>query len=82
MNVRKCVSIGLVAVLALLAGPPQSAYAAHGKHGSNSPRLHRLGKKNAGPYGGNYLAPKKQHRVKDRYRSPITGNILYGKPKR
>ena len=82
VKVRMCVLIGLVAVLALLSAFPQSAYAAHGKHGSNSPRLHLKKQKNAGPFGGNYMAPKKQRPVKEMYRSPVTGNILYGKPKR
>ncbi len=82
MKIRKSAWAGLLAVSVLFSGLAQSAYAAHGKHGSNSPRVHFRGKKNMGPYGGKYLAPKKQHRPSGRYRSPVTGNILYGKPKR
>jgi hypothetical protein len=77
-----CVFIGLVAVLALLSGFSQGAYAAHDKHSPNAPRLHFKRQKDTGPFGMKYLAPKKQHPVKDHYRSPITGNTLYGKPKR
>ena len=82
MSVRKRILIGLVAVLAFLSCFSQGAYAAHGKHGSSVPRLHFKRQKDTGPFGMKYLAPKKQHPVKDHYRSPITGNTLYGKPKR
>jgi hypothetical protein len=32
-------------------------------------------------FGGKYLAPKKQHRLSGHYRSTLTGQIVYGKPK-
>jgi hypothetical protein len=73
--------IGLVAALALFSGLAQSAYA-HGRHSSNrADKTFRIRKK-SDKYMNNYLAPKKQHRVKDFYRSPVTGNILPGKAKR
>lgn len=81
MIARKYVLIGLVAFLALFSGFAPRAYA-HGKHGSDKPGKHFRLKKKSDKYMDNYLAPKKQHRVKDFYRSPITGNILPGKPKK
>lgn len=80
MRIGRLVSIGLLAILALFSGLPGSAYAAHGNKAPRSLSHFRAKKQNLGPYGGKYLAPKKQHPVKDHYRSPITGNTLYGKP--
>jgi hypothetical protein len=70
--------IGLLAVSTLFSGLAQSAYA-FGKHGSNSP--HFRVKKNVGPYGGKYMAPKKQHRPSGYYRSTLTGKMVYGRPR-
>ena len=80
MRIGRLVSIGLLAILSLFGGIGGTAYAAHGNKAPRSLSHFRAKKQNLGPYGGKYLAPKKQHRVKDRYRSPITGNTLYGKP--
>lgn len=80
MKIGRYVSIGLFAVLTMFGGLAESAYAAHVKQVSFSARHYRPKKQNLGPYGGKYMAPKKQHPVKDHYRSPITGNTLYGKP--
>ena len=80
MRTGRLVSIGLLAIVALFSGLTGSAYSAHGNKAPRSLSHFRAKKKNLGPYGGKYLAPKKQHPVKDRYRSPITGNTLYGKP--
>jgi hypothetical protein len=78
VKVRKSVLIGVFAVLALFTSLGPSAYA-HGKHGSNSP--HFKMKKNMGPFGGKYMAPKKQRGPSGYYRSTLTGKTVYGKPK-
>lgn len=80
MKIGRYLSAGLLAVMVLSGGLASSANAAHVKQVSFTARHYRPKKKELGPYGGKYLAPKKQHRVKDRYRSPYTGNTLYGKP--
>jgi hypothetical protein len=78
VKIARSLSICLFAVLVLFGGLAGSANAARVKQ--VSARHYRPQKKNLGPYGGKYLAPKKQHPVKDRYRSPVSGNTLYGKP--
>jgi hypothetical protein len=78
VRVGKLVVIALVSVLALFSGLGQSAYA---KHGPKSPKLHFKMKK-MGPYGGKYMAPKKQKHPSGYYRSTLTGEMVYGKPKR
>lgn len=76
MKVRKSILIALLAALTLFSGIAPTAYA---RRANKTVHL-KVNKKNLGPYGGKYLAPKKQKPVKDRYRSPVSGNILYGKP--
>jgi hypothetical protein len=73
MKTGKHVTIILAALILFGALTPT----AHAKH---APRQHYKIKKNFTPYGGNYLASKKQPRPTGRYRSPITGNTLFGKP--
>jgi hypothetical protein len=65
VKIVRSVSIGLFAVLVLFGGLAGSANAARVKQVS-----------------ARHYRPKKekQHPVKDHYRSPITGNTLYGKP--
>ena len=77
MKLGKYVVIALFSVLVLFSGLGQSAYA---KHGPKTP--HFKMKKNMGPYGGKYMAPKKQKRPSGYYRSTLTGEMVYGKPKR
>jgi hypothetical protein len=81
VKIGKYLLIGLFALLVALGGLTPSAYAGHGKHGLQSPREHYRGKKNSGPFGATYISPKKQ-RHKTSFRSPVTGNMVYGKPKR
>ena len=76
MKAGKFILIALLAASTLFSGLAPTAYARRG----NKVVHIKLSKKNQGPYGGKYLAPKKQKPVKDRYRSPVSGNILYGKP--
>ncbi|PWT74623.1 MAG: hypothetical protein C5B46_03750 [Proteobacteria bacterium] len=38
-------------------------------------------KKNAGQFAGNYPKPKKQKKPSGYYRSSLTGQVVYGKPK-
>jgi hypothetical protein len=80
VKIGKYVSIVLLVVLALFGGLARSANASLFKKSSHSPRAHYRMKKNLAPYGGNYLAPKKQHRPSGTYRSQVTGQTLYGKP--
>jgi hypothetical protein len=72
--------MGLLAVLVLFGGLARSANAAHIQRISHSPRQHYKLKKNLAPYGGKYLAPKKQRRPSGYYRSTLTGQMVYGKP--
>jgi len=71
------VFIAVVALIWAFAGLGQSAYAL-GKHHSNQPLVQHKLKKNSSPYA--YLAPKKQKKTST-YRSPVTGQLLYGKKK-
>ena len=64
------VFIAVVAVIWAFAGLGQTAYAL-GKHHS---------KKNTDLYA--YLAPKKQKKQTHTYRSPVTGQLLYGEKKK
>jgi hypothetical protein len=72
--------ICLVAFLALSGDLCQSAYAVHGKRGSIPPLENYRTKKNSGPFGEKYMAPKKKHRPTGYYRSTLTGRTVYGKP--
>jgi len=78
MPVRMCVLIATVALMSLLAGSAPYAYA---RHGSKPPKAHYKIKKNDGPFGGNYMKPKKQKKPTGYYRNSITGDVVYGKPK-
>ena len=75
MRMKTWVFAGVLAALLVLSGAGPSAYAAH------APKPPRLKvKKNMGPYGGNYMAPKKQKKPTGYYRSSVTGKTVYGKP--
>lgn len=81
MRVSKYVLIAMVAALVLCVGLSQSAFAARTKFAYGSPHPHYRVKKNDGPFGGKYLGPKKQRRPTGYYRSTLTGQVVYGKPK-
>ena len=75
MRMKTWVFAGAVAALLLLSGASPNAYAGH------APKPpHLKVKKNMGPYGGNYMAPKKQKKPTGYYRSSVTGKTVYGKP--
>jgi hypothetical protein len=67
-----------VALMSLLAGSAPCAYARHSK----PPKMHYKIKKNAGPFGGNYMKPKKQKKPSGYYQNSVTGQVVYGTPKR
>ena len=71
--------IAVVVLIWAFAGLGQTAYAL-GKHHSNVLHAQRHSKKNSSPY--DYLAPKKQKKQTSYYRSPVTGQLLYGKQKK
>ena len=75
MRMKTWVFAGAVAALLLSNGAGPSAYA---KHAPKPPHLKV--NKNMGPYGGNYMAPKKQKKPTGYYRSTLTGKMVYGKP--
>ncbi len=79
MRVNKTVMIAAMAIALLFSGFTPSAYA---RHGSKPPRVYYKIKKNAGPFGGNYMKPKKQKKPTGYYRNSLTGEVVYGKPKR
>ena len=68
----------MIALFWMAAGFGPKAYA-FGKHSPNTARALRRQKKNASPYA--YLAPQK-HKKSSSYRSPVTGNLLYGTKKK
>ncbi len=68
--------MGIVGAVLLCAGFSPSAYAKHG----NAP--HFRAKKYAGPFGGINMKPRKQKRRTGYYRSALTGQVMYGRPKR
>jgi hypothetical protein len=72
----KHVLIAVFSLLVLFSGLDQNAFAKHG------PKTPHFKVKKMGPYGGKYMAPKKQHRPSGYYRSTLTGEMVYGKPKR
>ena len=82
MKTGKYVLIGIFAAFVLFSGLAKATPAAHYQLISHPKEPKLRGNKIKGPFGMNYLAPKKQHPAKNRYRSPVTGNTLYGKPKR
>jgi hypothetical protein len=63
---------GAVAALLLLSGAGPTAYAKH------APKPKHLKVKNMGPYGNNYMAPKKQKPPTGWYRNSLTGQVVYG----
>ena len=78
MVVSMRVFIVVVALIWAFGGLGQTAYAL-GKHHSNTPHAQRHSKKNTSPYA--YLAPK-NHKKAASYRSPVSGQLLYGKKKK
>lgn len=83
VRIEKCVLIGLLALVAPMSGLVHAAPAAHYQLVSHpkQPKQPRIrGNKIKGPFGMDYLKSKKQKPAKYHYRSPITGNTLYGKP--
>jgi len=70
----------MVAAIWAVGGLSQGAYA-FGKHAPKPPKVHRA-KKNTSPYA--YLAPKKQKKQKSEgwYRSPVSGQMVYGTKKK
>ena len=81
MRLRRYLLIGVAAAVALFATLDLSAYA-FGKNRFSAPKPHYKVKKNDGPFGGKYLAPKKQRRPTGYYRSTLTGKTVYGTPRR
>lgn len=79
MKASKLILTGTIAVLMLFSGLSQNAYA---KHGPKPPHVHFKANKHAGVFGGNYMKPKKQKRPAGWYRSTLTGDMVYGKPKK
>jgi hypothetical protein len=77
MRAKTSVLIGALAMACLLSGFAPAAYA---RHGSRPPRAHYKIKKNAGPFGGNYMKPKKQKKPTGYYTNSLTGNVVYGTP--
>lgn len=67
----------LIALVWLAAGSGQKAYA-FGKHKAQVAKVQKQ-KKNASPYA--YLGPQK-HQKLHTYRSPVSGNVLYGTKKK
>ena len=72
MKLGRYVSIGLLVSLSLFGNLAGSAYAAHIEL---APHQHYWMKK-----GFKAHKPKKLRNSKSRFRSPVTGNMLYGKP--
>ena len=77
MKFGRYVAICLLVVLALFSDLTGSAYAAHAR---NMSRQHYRIKKSSGLFGRKYHAPKRPRDSKGKFRSPVSGNILYGKP--
>ncbi len=77
VKLARYVSIGILAGLALFTSLTGSAYAAHLNY---APNLHYRMKNSLGRHGLKRHKPKKLKNSKSRFRSPVTGNLLYGKP--
>ncbi len=72
MKIGRYLFVGLLAVLVLFSGLTRSAYARHkGPNQKYTLNRHILGK---------HHAPKKLKSSKHQFRSPVTGNLIYGKP--
>jgi hypothetical protein len=71
----------LIALLAVAAaiffGTAGSAHASHFKY---TPHQHYWFKKKSSTFGRRRHAPKRLKDSKSTFRSPVTGNTLYGKP--
>jgi hypothetical protein len=72
MRGKQRILIGALAMACLLSGFAPSAYARH------SSKPHYKIKKNDGPFGGNYMKPKKQKKPKGYYTNSLTGATVYG----
>ena len=79
MKIRARVLVAALGVTTIFGGFAPSAHALFGKHGSKPPKAQRM-KKNANTY--DYLKPKKQKKPTGYYRSTLTGDLVYGKPKK
>ncbi len=77
MIAKRFVLASALAVFSLFGGLGPIAYA---RHSTKAPKMHKI-KKNAGPFGGNYMKPKKQKKPTGYYRNSMTGQLVYGKPK-
>jgi hypothetical protein len=77
MRTKTSVLIGAVAMVLLFSGFAPFASA---RHGSKPPKTHYKIKKNDGPFGGNYMKPKKQKKPTGYYRNSLTGAVVYGTP--
>jgi hypothetical protein len=71
---KTLVFAGAVAAFLLLSGAAPGAYAKH------APKQQHIKVRNMGPYGNNYMAPKKQKPPTGWYRNSLTGQMVYGKP--
>ena len=74
MRMKTLVLAGAVAAFLLLSGAGPTAYAKH------APKQQKLKVRNMGPYGNNYMAPKKQKPPTGWYRNSLTGQVVYGTP--
>ena len=72
MRMKTWVFAGAVAALLLLNAAGPGAYAKH------APKAQHLKMRNMGPYGNNYMAPKKQKPPTGWYRNSLTGQMVYG----
>jgi hypothetical protein len=79
LNFKKHVLVMVVAVVSLFGVASPSAYGLHFWHKSNTPHIEKA-KKNNSPYA--YLKSKKQKKAKGYYRSTLTGQMVYGKPRK
>jgi|HubBroStandDraft_6_1064221.scaffolds.fasta_scaffold809587_1 hypothetical protein len=79
MQVRARILVAVLGVSTMFGGLAPSAHALFGKHGSKPPKAQRM-KKNANTY--DYLKAKKQKKPTGYYRSTLTGDMVYGKPKK
>jgi hypothetical protein len=74
MRMKTWIFAGAVAAFLLLSGAGSGAYAKH------APKQQKLKVRNMGPYGNNYMAPKKQKPPTGWYRNSLTGQMVFGTP--
>lgn len=89
MKVAKFAILGLLALVAPSSSYAKLSYAPAGIHALFH-KSHPKATKLSGPYSVgskktkhntyNYLGKKNKHHKASTYRSPVTGNTLYGKP--